>query len=313
MKNVLITGVAGFVGDYLAEHLLAQDYAVYATKLASEDYVKENVTVSNLDILNFDEITETLSRVRPEIIFHLAAQSSVALSWKNPQLTIDINIKGTVNLLEAIRQSGLSPRIILIGSGEEYGFSFIENNSVSEAVFPKPANIYAVTKAVQTMLGTLYSKSYNMDVINVRAFNHIGPRQSEQFVVSDFCKQVAEIERGLKAPCIYVGNLSAMRDFTDVRDIIKAYCVIAEKGAIGETYNVGSGKAVSIQEILEIILSFSSVDIQVVVDESKLRPSDIPIAQADIQKICNIGWKPTIDLKQSLTDILNYWRNEIKR
>jgi GDP-4-dehydro-6-deoxy-D-mannose reductase len=292
MKRALIIGVGGFVGDYLAERLLLDGFDVSATKLPDEKYTRKNVTVFNLDILNADEFSDVLSTAYPDVIFHLAAQSSVALSWKNPQLTIDINIKGTVNLLEAVKCSGLSPRIILVGSGEEYNL----------------ANIYAITKATQNMLGSLYVKSYNMDIIMVRAYNHIGSRQTEQFVVSGFCKQVAEIEAGLKEPCIYVGNLSAKRDFTDVRDVVNAYSLISQHGKSGETYDIGSGKAVEIREILDFILELSDADIQVITDEKKLRPIDIPVIEADITKIRSLGWQPTIELRQSLTDILEYWR-----
>jgi GDP-4-dehydro-6-deoxy-D-mannose reductase len=308
MSGALIVGVAGFVGDYLAERLLSEGYGVCATKLRSETYARENVTVSDLDILDVDGISEALDRMRPDFIFHLAAQSSVPASWKNPQLTVEINIKGTVNLLETVKSAAVKPRVILIGSGEEYGFSFNERRPVSEDACPKPANIYAVTKAAQNMMGALYSKSYGMDIISVRAFNHIGAKQSPQFVVSDFCKQVAEIEKGLREPVIYVGNLSAKRDFTDVRDIVGAYAAIAERGKTGETYNVGSGKSVSVQYVLDYLLSLSTADIRVVVDENKLRPSDIPVVEADIQKIAAIGWKPEIGLETSLGDILEYWR-----
>jgi len=311
MKKALVIGAAGFVGDYLSERLLQDGYDVYATKLQNEVYSRDNVAVFNLNILKINEISEILNTICPDIIFHLAAQSSVALSWKNPALTVDINIKGTLNLLESIRKSKLSLKTILIGSSEEYGFSFTECCPITEDACPKPTNIYALTKATQNMLGAIYAKAYNMDIVMVRAFNHIGPRQTEQFVVSDFCKQVAEIEKNLKEPCIYVGNLSAKRDFTDVRDIVNAYSIIAKSGQSGETYNIGSGKAVSIQDILNLILNLSTVNIKVVEDNKKLRPSDIPIAEADVQKITSLGWKPSIDINQSLNDIINYWRKRV--
>jgi len=311
MPKALIIGVAGFVGDYLAEQLQFEGYNVYATKSQKGRYEREGVAVYDLDILEYTKVMETIIGVSPNLIFNLAAQSSVALSWQNPQLTVDVNIKGTVNLLEAVKVSGLLPRIMLIGSGEEYGCSLSEHCPVSESVFPKPASIYAITKATQNMLGELYSKVYNMEIVSVRAFNHIGPRQSAHFVISDFCKQVAEIENGLRAPVIYVGNLDAKRDFTDVRDIVRAYCVLAKSGQTGVTYNVGSGKSISIQKILEIILNLSSAKIQVVVDERKLRPTDIPIVEADIAKVRGMNWAPEIDIHESLTNILDYWRKEI--
>ena len=313
--KALVIGVAGFVGDYLVSHLKNDlQWQVAATKLKSEEYQSENVDVFELDITNKENITEILSSAKPDIVFHLAAQSSVALSWKNPNLTVDINIKGTINVLDSIRELELKPRILLIGSSEEYGYSAKDNCPIDENVPIAPSNIYAATKAVQNMLGNIYLNAYGMDIIMVRAFNHIGPKQSPIFVVSDFCKQVAEIEIGLREPKMYVGNLSAKRDFTDVRDVVRAYGLLVRKGIKGETYNVGSGKAVSIQEILDIILSFSTKKIEVIVDEKKLRPVDIPIIEADVLKSkCNIGWTAKYEIRTTILDVLQYWRTVVSK
>ena len=226
---------------------------------------------------------------------------------------MDINIKGTLNILDTIRSlDGYSPRILLIGSGEEYGYILPDETPVNERVTPRPGNIYAATKACQNMLGNIYYRAYGMQLIMVRAFNHIGPNQTSVFVASDFCKQVAEIEAGKKKPILHVGNLSAKRDFTDVRDVVRAYGILIQHGKAGETYNIGSGHAISIQELLNIILSLSTAKILVSTDPARLRPSDIPVIEADITKLQDsINWHPEISLKQTLLETLNYWRGTL--
>lgn len=310
MKKVLIIGGAGFVGGYLSEILLENGFEVHSTCLPDEKikkYDNSDFMVHNLDILDRNQVDKLLNDLKPDIIYHLAAQSSVALSWKNPQLTVDVNIKGSLNVLDSLRDSGLSSRIILIGSGEEYGY--IRNCPVSEEEPPRPSNIYAATKAFQSMIGDIYARAYKMDIIRVRAFNHVGARQLPQFVLADFCKQVAEIEKGLKAPEICVGNLDAKRDFTDVRDVVRAYMLLGEKGKSGELYNVGSGHARAIREILDIIISNSEIDIKITVDPERLRPSDIPVIEADISKIkADTGWQPEIPIEETIKNTLDYWR-----
>ena len=311
--KALIIGAAGFVGSYLIQHLTAAyDWEIHATKLPNENLSAADIYVHDLNIMRPDEIQRLLSEARPDYIFHLAAQSSVALSWKNPQLTVDINIKGTLNNLDSIRSlADYSPRILLIGSGEEYGYILPDETPVNEAVAPRPGNIYAATKACQNMLGSIYSRAYGLQLIMVRAFNHIGPNQAPIFVASDFCKQVAEIESGKKEPILHVGNLSAKRDFTDVRDVVRAYGLLIQKGKPGETYNIGSGRAISIQQLLDTILSLSTSKILVSTDPARLRPSDIPIIEADIAKLQSaINWQPEIALDQTLFETLNYWREK---
>ena len=311
--KALIIGAAGFVGSYLIQHLTtAYDWEIHATKLPNENMISSKIHIHNLNIMDPDEIRLLLIKIQPDYIFHLAAQSSVALSWKDPQLTVDINIKGTLNILDTVRSlENYSPRILLIGSGEEYGYILPDETPVNEQVTPRPGNIYAATKACQNMLGNIYSRAYGMQLIMVRAFNHIGPNQAPIFVASDFCKQVAEIESGKKSPTLHVGNLSAKRDFTDVRDVVRAYGLLIQNGKSGETYNIGSGHAISIQELLDIILSLSATEILVSTDPARLRPSDIPIIEADISKLQEtICWHPEISLKQTLFETLNYWREK---
>lgn len=312
MKKGLVIGAAGFVGNYLIEEMVKSGIEAYATKLPHEKLDNPKAKVFDLDIMDKDAIVSLLFEVRPDYIFHLAAQSSVGLAWKNPGLTIDVNIKGGVNVMDAIRELFYKPRVLLIGSGEEYGHIQPGETPICEENHLRPGNIYAATKVCQNMIGSIYSKAYDMELMMVRAFNHIGPGQAPMFVVSDFCKQVAEIEKGLREPVMRVGNLAAKRDFTDVRDVVKAYVLLVQAGKAGETYNVGSGNAQAIQEILDLIVSMSQVDIQVEVDPNKLRPVDVPIIEADITKINSLtGWKPEILLEQTIKETLDYWRASV--
>ena len=318
MKKALIIGAAGFVGGYLIDHILSEGiWSVSVTKMPNEKIEKEGVLVCDLDLLDPEAVKSLLTELRPDYIFHLAAQSSVALSWKNPDLTVDVNIKGTLHLLDALRELDYRPRILLIGSGEEYGHVRPDEVPISEETLTRPGNIYAATKASQNMLGKIYARAYGMDIMSTRSFNHTGPTQSPVFVVADFCRQVAELEKySLKEPdrdyCIYTGNLSARRDFTDVRDVVRAYCMIMEKGKTGETYNVGTGQALQIQEILDLILSMSAIRIRSEVDPEKLRPVDVPVIVPDISKLKKTtGWEPLIPFKQTVEETLHYWRQKV--
>ena len=230
--KALIIGGGGFVGRYLAEHLIRDcGWETVLTKLPQETVDVAGCEAYNLDILDKDAVEALLVRQKPDAVLHLAAQSSVALSWKNPQLTADINIHGCLNVLDAIREiPGYQPRILLIGSGEEYGALPKGTALVSETTPVHPGNPYAITKLTQNLFGALYAKAYGMHVMMVRAFNHVGPGQSPQFVVSDFCKQAAEIAAGKRESVIRVGNLTAARDFTDVRDVVRAYSLLLQHG-----------------------------------------------------------------------------------
>ena len=312
MKKGLVIGAAGFVGNYLIEEMCANGMEAYATKLPHEKLENPKAKVYDLDIMDKDAIVALLFEVRPDYIFHLAAQSSVGLAWKNPGLTIDVNIKGSINVMDAVRELFYKPRVLLIGSGEEYGHIQPDETPIKENNLLRPGNIYAATKACQNMIGNIYSKAYDMELMMVRAFNHIGPGQAPMFVVSDFCKQVAEIEKGLKEPVMKVGNLAAKRDFTDVRDVVKSYVKLIEAGKAGETYNVGSGNAKAIREILDMIISMSNVKIDVEIDPNKIRPVDVPIIEADIRKTNELtGWKPEIALEQTIQETLDYWRMHV--
>ena len=309
MSKGLVIGAAGFVGSYLIEEMYSCGIDSYATKLPHERLEHERAKVYDLDILSKEAIVTLLLEIRPDYIFHLAAQSSVGLSWKNPGLTVDVNIKGSINVMDAVRELYYKPRVLLIGSGEEYGHIRPGETPIREDNLLRPGNIYAATKACQNMIGSIYAQAYDMQMMMVRSFNHIGPGQAPMFVVSDFCKQVAEIEKGLREPVMYVGNLAAKRDFTDVRDVVKAYVGLIQQGVPGETYNMGSGHAVEIRKILDMIISLSEKEIRVEIDPNKIRPVDVPIIEADITKIHELtGWKPQIELNQTIRDTLDYWR-----
>lgn len=305
MKKILITGGAGFVGRYLTVQLSAEE--VHITRLENEaecNLFSENHVVN---ICCADEIGRLVKLIKPDIIYHLAGQSSVALSWENPCLTVDVNIKGTVNLLEAVRKYSPESKVLLVGSSEEYGF--IGNEPVNENDVSCPENIYAVTKYSQEMIGKIYYNAYGIKTVMTRSFNHIGAGQLPVFVVSDFCRQAVRIEKGLAEPVIRTGNISVMRDFTDVKDIAGAYIKLAEYGRAGEVYNVGSGKAVSLKSVLDIILSMTNAEISVEKDPKRFRPADVMKIEADISKIQrDTGWKPQIPLEETIKSIMDYWR-----
>ena len=324
MKSLIIGG-GGFVGPYLIKHLrddLGQEVCV--TKMAHETIPEDALTpraagvaptkVYDLNILKKEEIEDLFKEVRPDRVFHLAAQSSVAVAWKNPSMTIEVNIVGAVNVLDAVRDFLPEAKVLLIGSCEEYGHIHEDEAHIAEDTTLRPGNIYAATKACQNMFGSIYAEAYHLNVVMTRSFNHIGPNQLPQFVVADFCKQVAEIEAMAEKgetdlPSIRVGNLLAQRDFLDVRDVVRAYAMVIEKGQPGETYNVGRGKAVAIQDILKTILKEAKVTIAVEKDPEKFRPVDIPLFEADASKLKETtGWEPQIPLEQTIAETVEYWR-----
>lgn len=305
MKKALIIGAGGFVGPYLYNFLLNKGIDVLATKLESETN-KQNIKCVNLDILNQNQITDILKSFQPDVIYHLAAQSSVKLSWEKPQLTYQINVIGCINLLEATKTVCPNSKIILIGSSEEYG-SF-DKLPIKEDAPIKSTNFYASSKASQHDIGMIYHKAYGMNVIAVRAFNHIGVGQNTMFVVPSFAMQIANLEKcgGGK---INVGNLTSKRDFSDVRDIVNAYYLLGEKGKSGETYNVGSGKSISIKTILDKLISYAKYPIDIEIDQNKFRPIDTPDIYADITKLVkDTGFKPEYDIDDTLKEILESFR-----
>ena len=312
MKRALIIGGGGFAGGYLIRELTAAGYEVHATCLPEEE-ICGDCAVYSLDIGDVPAIEGLLARVMPDVVFHLAAQSSVAVSWKKPALTAQVNVVGAVNVLEAVRLSQRpDTRLLLIGSGEEYGFIPKDACPLSEEEKLRPGNIYAATKVCQEMIGQIYSRSYGMDIVMTRSFNHTGPGQSPTFVVSEICRQIAAAEQPGAPAELLIGNTDAKRDFTDVRDVVRAYRLLAEKGVPGRVYNVGSAAAIG--QILETALSMSQVEIAVIRDPRRLRASDIPIIEPDVSLIfADTGWRAKISIEETVRDTLEWWREKLRR
>lgn len=307
MKSLII-GAAGFVGYYLIKELQSTNDEVFCTKLPFEKIDLDNINVVDLDICNYEQVKDVLLSIKPDNIYHLAAQSSVALSWEKPAMTLNINIIGSTNILEVVRKELPKTKVLLVGSSEEYGRINLDRK-INEEDQLNPKNIYALSKASVESLGKLYAEAYGLDIFMTRSFNHIGPRQLPNFVVSDFANQIAKIERGEQEPIISVGNLESYRDFTDVRDIVSAYRIIMSKSNKGEVYNVGTGHAIKINDILSMLLDQSKKKIEIQIDKNKFRPIDIKKIEADVSKIESLGWKRKYDIKETIADVLNYFRN----
>ncbi|HVT01330.1 MAG TPA: GDP-mannose 4,6-dehydratase [Patescibacteria group bacterium] len=314
--KALITGVTGFAGSFLAENLISAGYEVSGTYLNDNSVnnvsaISDKLTLHKVDLQNALEVNELIKNLKPDYVFHLAALTSPAESFKNPSEFINNNIDVEINLLEAVRMNDLKPRILIVSSGETYGNVKAEDLPIDEATPMMPVNPYAVSKIAQDRLGYQYFVAYKIPIIIIRPFNHIGPKQSPDFVVSSFAKKIAEIESGKMEPVLKVGNLSAKRDFTDVKDMVDAYRLILEKGEPGEAYNAGSGKSTEIKEVLDTLLSFSEKQITVEVDDSLLRPIDVEDLVCDNSKIKDAtGWEPKIPLEQTLREVLDYWRGQ---
>lgn len=311
MKKVLVIGAAGFVGPYLIDELKNENFEILATKLKSQKLTYKT-NVANLNILNKIELENLLLKFKPNYIINLAAQSSVHLSWKEPLLTFQINVMGCLNLFEAVRKINLKCRILIIGTSEQYGEN-LNKIRIKENYENKPKNFYALSKATQEKIGNYYVKYFGLDIVFTRSFNHIGPRQNLGFVVPDFCNQIALIEKEKAEPIIRVGNLNNKRDFSDVRDVVKAYKLLLLEGKSGEVYNVGSGKSISIKEILNKLLYLSKANIKVLTDKNKFRPIDTPEIVANITKLkLHTKFKPIYDIDESLKNCLDYYRSKIK-
>lgn len=315
--KALITGISGFVGSHLAEYLLAHtDWQIAGTVYGPYQNIQgfcDRLELYPAELSRLPVVEFVLDQARPDVLFHLAAMAVTGRSWRDPAMTLQINIGMQANVLQAIVNLGLDCRVIVIGSSEEYGAALASDGPIGEETPFRPLNPYAVSKVAQDMLGLQYHLSHGLDTVRVRPFNHIGPRQGLGFVVPDFASQVARIEDGLQAPVLRVGNLEAQRDFTDVRDVVRAYYLLAINGRSGEVYNVGSGRAHAIQEILDCFLAESLVPIRVEPDADRLRPSDIPKVVCDYSRLgACAGWQPTIAFEQSLADVLDDWRVRVR-
>jgi len=315
--RALVTGITGFAGSHLADYLLAHteleligvDLRGFPASFPRSD----RLHLYQGDLCDLDFVLSSLEEAQPQYLFHLAAQAFVPLSWEDPWGTLANNIRGQLNLFQGILRLGLKPRILVVGSADEYGMVRPEELPIGEDTPLRPYNPYAVSKVVQDMLGYQYFASHSLHIVRVRPFNHIGPRQSAGFVTAAFARQIAEAEAGRTPPVIKVGNLETKRDFTDVRDMVAAYYLALSKGEPGEVYNIGSGIARSIREVLDILLAKSKIELAVQEDPTHLRPSEVPVVACDSRKFRErTGWEACIPLEESLRDILDYWREEVK-
>ena len=306
--RALITGIDGFVGPYLARELRAHTtwtlIGLGRHPAGGGDY-----TPLAADLLDRDLVRRVVAEVAPTHIFHLAAQSHVPTSHQDGGATLQNNIAAQVNLLDACRTLAPPPRILIVGSGEEYGLVRPDEMPIREEQPFRPTNPYAVSKVAQDLLGWQYFHSYGLPIVRVRPFNHHGPGQSDRFVMAAFARQVAEVEAGLLPPIVRVGNLDARRDFLDVRDVVRAYRLALAQGTPGEVYNIASGAAIRIGDALDTLLAMATRPITTELDSARLRPSDVPVLVADASRLrAATGWQPEISFEQSLRDTLNWWR-----
>ena len=319
--KILITGINGFVGSHLAEYCLTKpNVKLYGTFLVKKEiknleHIKSKITLLPCDLTKKEQVKKVLLKVKPDKIFHLAGQSQVSFSWDVPEKTLINNITSDLNLFESIRYAKINPVVVIAGSSEEYGIVFKNELPIKENNELRPLSPYAVSKIAQEKLAYQYYKSYGLKIVLTRFFNTEGPRRGENFVASSFAKQIDQIEKGKQKPVMYVGNLDAKRDFTDVRDVARAYWLASEKCKFGEPYNVCFGKARSIESVLNILLGLSKVkNIKIKQDQKRMRPSDIPITVGNNAKFKKqTGWKPSITFEKTMEDLLNYWRGNIEK
>ena len=320
--RALITGIAGFTGTHLAEYLLSRDRKndnidLYGIDIAGDvskeaQPILDNVKMFTCDMLDEEEMKKALEEIKPDRIFHLAGLTYDPDSHESPKKFYVTNVFGTINLLEAVRQAGINSLIHIACSSAEYGLIHEDENPIKETNPFRPISPYAISKLAQDMVGYQYYKNYRLRIIRTRAFNITGPGEKENFVCSNFACQIALVEKGKQESTIYVGNLEAKRDFVDIRDVVKGYWLALANGISGQVYNLCSGKAYSIGEILDILLGMTRKDIIVKQDIKRMRPSDIPLQVGSFEKFHKqTGWKPIVPLEETLKDLLNYWRQKV--
>lgn len=315
-KKLLITGATGFAGSHLAERLLSNGFEVWGTHI---DAFLENVSglrdlrLVRCDLLDAKATADVIKYVKPDAVFHLAAQSSPSVSYSNPAETLKVNIFTTLNLFEAVVNHSLDTVIVNAGSGDEYGEADEHELPLSETSELRPANPYALSKVAQDLMAYQYWKSRGVKAIRCRPFNHIGPRQSPNFVASSFAKQIAEIEAGLNPEkVIKVGNLDGSKDFLDVRDVVSAYELLMDKGVCGEVYNICSGRAIKIRMMLDTLLSISNEKIEVVQDAQRMRPAEARAVRGSNAKLKSLGWEPAYSVADGLKETLEFWRVRVR-
>jgi GDP-4-dehydro-6-deoxy-D-mannose reductase len=318
--RALITGISGFVGHHLAEHILAEHKETmlfglrrWRSSLPPALATSPSVHIVEGDLLDAPSLVRALQASRPDVIFHLAASSSVAGSWDTPAEMMQVNVLGTLHLLEAVRQLGTDPVVVLACSAEAYGVVGEDELPITEEQPFRPVSPYAVSKAAADLLGYQYYQAFRVRTVRMRFFNHCGPRQPSRFVVSAFARQVAEIEAGMRAPEIRTGNLDVRRDFLDVRDAARAYCLAATRGEAGQAYNGATGHARAIREVLEALLELSGVKASFLTDPERLRTAELPVLEGDASRLREAtGWTPEIPFERTLAETLSYWRTVLR-
>ncbi len=307
MKKTCITGIEGFVGHYLADLLASKNHEVAGVYFDETAVKGLPGKLYRCDIREVDKLKAVLAEIRPDWVFHLAAVSSVAISYNQPALTFEINVQGTWNLLAALKELNLGSRVVIISSCEVYGRA--QTFPTNEGALLRPLSPYALSKVFSEEVGQFYHRTSAMDVVMLRPFTHTGPGHSEVFVFPSIARRIVEIERGKQPPLLEVGNIENRRDYTDVRDMVQAYLLAAEHCPAGETYNITSGKTVCIREGIEFLLSQAQKKIELKTNPQLLRPNDIPVLQGDGSKFFALtGWKPKIEFTQTLSELLEYYR-----
>jgi len=313
--RVLITGAGGFAGRHLARHILTAvpDVELHGTVLGRPSAaLNTSVIQHSVDLRDREAVVALFRKVQPDQVYHLAALAAVGRSFHAVWETIENNVRAQLSVIEGCLALDRPPRLLIVSSGEIYGPAAPEHLPASEDAPLRPASPYSVSKVTQDMLGLHYFLSHGLPVIRVRPFNHLGPGQSEGFVAPDFAMQIARIEQGQQEPRIFVGNLEPERDFTDVRDVARAYRLVMEHGVPGEVYNVASGKTHSVRALLNILLSYSKIEIEICEDPQRLRPAVIPILWGDASRLRELtGWQPEIPFEQSLADVLEDCRQRV--
>ncbi len=311
----LITGITGFAGSHLAEYLLSlENYAVHGTirwrsRTENIEHIRNKIQLYDCDLRDAYSVKQLIDTLKPDRIYHLAAQSFVPMSWAAPAETFITNVIGQLNIFEAVRANACNCRIQIAGSSEEYGLVLPNEVPIKETNPLRPLSPYAVSKVTQDLMGYQYHQSYKLFIVRTRGFNHEGPRRGEVFVTSNFARQIAEMEKGKRPPILEVGNLQAVRDFTDVRDTVRAYYLILEKGIPGEVYNVATGKGYKIAQVVEILRRCAKVNFEIKEDPKRMRPSDVELLIGDPSKLKQAtGWEPQIPFEKTLEDLLEYWR-----
>ena len=319
VKNFLITGSSGFVGTYFIELLngIKEKVNIFCVDITENGFNAKSfnngrIEFSKVDLLNNNKVKEIILKFHPDYILHLASFSSVAFSWSNPVLGFNNNTNIFLNLIEAVRETGIKCRILSVGSSEEYGRVKEADIPICESVTVNPISPYAVARVSQELLSKVYVSGYGLDIVMTRSFNHFGPLQKEIFAIPSFVKQIVKIKKeGKSKGVLRVGDVDIVRDFLDVRDVVKAYYLLMLNGRTGGIYNVCGGKGISLRKIIQCIANYLKIKVELTIEQSLVRPNDNPIILGKNEKIREeLGWSPEISLEKSIADICDYWMNK---